>query len=123
MIQLKSSLENISRDSGVRLLSLQARMGVQGFKKKISADLENGVITEQRYNAIRMITRRKSLLPVMQKKPFVRKPMNIKRDLDETFVEDDCNDDPSCKIEQGIAETLTNSFIKSLNKESPEIQT
>ena len=123
MILLKTLLENISRDSGARLLSLQARMGVQGFKKKISADLENGVITEQRYNAIRMIIRRKSHPPVMQKKPFVRKPMNIKRDLDETFVEDDCNDDPNCKVEQGIAETSTISFIKSLNKDSPEIQT
>ena len=98
-------------------------MGVQGFKKKILADLENGVIMKQRYKAIRLIIRRKSLLPVMQKKPFIRKPMNIKRDSDETFVEDDCNDDSSCKMERGIAETLTNSFIKSLNKESPEIQT
>ena len=61
----------------------------------------------------------------MQKKQFipVRKPMNIKEDLDETFVEDDCNDDPSCKMEQGKAGTFTNSFIKSLNKKSPEIQT
>ena len=59
----------------------------------------------------------------MQKKLFIRKPMNIKRDLDETSVEDDCNDDPSCKMEQGIAGTLTNSFIKSLKKDSPEIQT
>lgn len=115
VIQLKTSLENISRDSGARLLSLQARMGVQGFKKKILADRENGVISEQRYISIRMITRRKSILrdlPVLQKKPFVRKPMNIKRDLDETFVDDDCNDDPICKVEQEKAENITNSFVK-----------
>ena len=126
MIQLKTSLENISRDSGARLLSLQARMGVQGFKKKILADRENGVISEQRYISIRMITRRKSILrdlPVLQKKPFVRKPMNIKRDLDETFVEDDFNDDLSSKVEQDKAENSTNSSIKNLNKESSEIQT
>ena len=126
MIQLKTSLENISRDSGARLLSLQARMGVQSFKKKILADRENGVISEQRYISIRMITRRKSILrdlPVLQKKPFVRKPMNIKRDLDETFVEDDFNDDLSSKVEQDKAENSTNSSIKNLNKESSEIQT
>ena len=114
MHSLKTTPENLSRDSDARLLSLKSKMGAQAFKNKISLDLANGKISGQRYNSIRMVTRTKSTIQTMRRQPFVRKPIAIKRDLDETFIEDDCNDDNSCKTEHAIAENEINSFLNSL---------